>query len=142
MVKEINWLIDDLNIESENFLVIISHIGEGYEGDYNEEDPEDKPLLRYDIYHKSNEDEVIPDGSSCTNISINSLSSDVEHFFKEVVLVEAEELLKEIEDTSYSLSSIGKKLFKYSHISDEQVLAHNHTRKNKEHFINNLKYLL
>jgi hypothetical protein len=139
VVKEIDWLIDDINVESENFLVIISHIGEGYEGDYNEEDPADKPLLRYDIYHKSNEDEVIPDGSSCTNISTDSLSSDVKYFFKEVVLVEAEKLLKEIEDTSYSLSSIGKKLFKYSHLSDEEILVHNHARKNKESFINSLK---
>lgn len=38
-------------------LVELSYIGEGYHGDYNENDPEDKPLLRADVYGRNEETE-------------------------------------------------------------------------------------
>lgn len=41
---------------------------EGVSGDYDEDDPTDEPLLRFDVlYH----DEQIDDGSYCTNLRID-----------------------------------------------------------------------
>lgn len=39
------------------------HHGEGYNGDYDENDPDDKPLLRADLYFQ---DIMCSDGSYCT----------------------------------------------------------------------------
>jgi len=39
------------------------HQGEGYNGDYDEDDPEDKALLRADLYFKG---KMCADGSYCT----------------------------------------------------------------------------
>lgn len=39
------------------------HHGEGYSGDYDDEDPDDDPLLRADLYYKN---EMLTDGSYCT----------------------------------------------------------------------------
>jgi hypothetical protein len=39
------------------------HHGEGYSGDYNDEDPDDKALLRADLYYG---DKPCNDGSYCT----------------------------------------------------------------------------
>jgi len=40
-----------------------NHHGEGYEGDYDESDPDDKPLLRADLYYKGIR---CAEGSYCT----------------------------------------------------------------------------
>lgn len=86
--------------ESKNFKIIFEHIGEGYDGDYNPEDPIDRPLLRCDIYKKDNIDETIRDGSFCTNIPENT---DVSLLIK-TMLDHLEELLSDGSSLSKSMS--------------------------------------
>ena len=46
-------------------------IGEGLCGDYNPADPEDEPLLRFDVYKKEDGEWVaVNDGSYCTRNSV------------------------------------------------------------------------
>lgn len=47
---------DDLSVEWE-------YIGEGWSGDYQDDDPEDRPLLRANLSYKG---QVLDDGSYCT----------------------------------------------------------------------------
>lgn len=45
------------------------NLGEGYDGDYDEEDPNDVNLLRFDVSVFSNgEWNEVPDGSYCTQV--------------------------------------------------------------------------
>jgi hypothetical protein len=48
---------DEIEAISDNGLVMVSleGISEGFAGDYQEDDPEDKPLLRFTIYRKYQE---------------------------------------------------------------------------------------
>lgn len=50
---------------------------EGYNGDYNPDDPEDEPLLRFDVYYKNAacEWEAVEDASYCTCMSLNAPKS-------------------------------------------------------------------
>lgn len=53
--------------------VTFSHIGEGWNGDYNPNDPDDTPLLRFDIYEMVNgEWEQMDDASYCTGLSVDA----------------------------------------------------------------------
>lgn len=63
--------------EDDTIRVCLSNIGEGTCGDYNEDDPEDENLLRFDILYKdpANPDmewTEVEDASYCTNIPANS----------------------------------------------------------------------
>ncbi len=71
--------------------VELEHIGEGYQGDYDENDPEDAPLMRFTAYVRDPEDpdmdwEVVEDSSYCTYLSANDpeekLQAAVEILFK------------------------------------------------------------
>ena len=62
-----NWAV-----VSGNWKVELVDIGEGLCGDYNENDPEDIPLLRFDMYSRENSKspwEVPNDSSYCTRVS-------------------------------------------------------------------------
>ncbi len=58
--------------------VSLEYIGEGLQGDYDKNDPDDEPLLRFYVEHKNDDGtwEEVEDASYCTNISANS-SHDV-----------------------------------------------------------------
>lgn len=58
----------DIVAQNEDYKVILSYIGEGYNGDYESDDAEDVPLLRCYIYSQDNLDETIRNGSSCLQI--------------------------------------------------------------------------
>ena len=45
--------------------VDLEHIGEGWSGDYDPDDPKDQPLLRFDVYLN---DEPLDDASYCTQL--------------------------------------------------------------------------
>lgn len=49
----------------DNVRVDIEYIGEGWKGDYDENDPTDEPLLRFSVYK---DDEQVDDASYCTSI--------------------------------------------------------------------------
>jgi len=49
--------------------VEIEYIGEGFSGDYDPENPEDKPLLRFNVMHRvGREWDQDSDGSFCTQV--------------------------------------------------------------------------
>lgn len=45
--------------------VVLEYIGEGYNGDYDDTDPSDRQLLRFDVYLNG---EPVDDASYCTQI--------------------------------------------------------------------------
>jgi len=48
-------------------------IGEGWDGDYNPNNPDDTPLLRFDTYRKDGDEwEAIDDGSYCTAMPVGT----------------------------------------------------------------------
>ena len=53
-------------VSKENVSVELEHIGEGFNGDYDETDPDDKPLLRFTVLL---DDSQIDDASYCTALS-------------------------------------------------------------------------
>ena len=53
--------------------VTLEHIGDGWSGDYNEDDPDDDPILRFDVYKRvddycGSEWEPVDNGSYCTRL--------------------------------------------------------------------------
>lgn len=71
------------------FLVDLSYADEGYYGDYDEEDPEDEPLLRIDIYTKDEDnrrrwsDEAYY--STCTGISARVSEKEAKSMCRKVI---------------------------------------------------------
>jgi hypothetical protein len=65
----------DIVLKSYPFKICWEFIGEGHEGDYNPDDPEDTPLLRFSV-DKWNPDtqeyEGIQDGSYCTRMPFDT----------------------------------------------------------------------
>lgn len=61
-----------------NVRVRLSHIGEGIFGDYDPNDKEDIPLLRFDVEKFDNGDwEPVDDASYCTRIEADRYFTDV-----------------------------------------------------------------
>ena len=60
-----------VDLISGNVKVEIEWIGEGLEGDYYDDDPEDIPLLRFSVYRREEggEWEAVDDSSYCTQLS-------------------------------------------------------------------------
>lgn len=84
---EIECLTAEIESTAKNTRVAISHIGEGFGGDYDEEDSGDVPLLRIDVMRLGkhggedvDDDEwgVVRNGSFCTNIDARIGASDVQ----------------------------------------------------------------
>ena len=69
-----------------NRKVSLSYIGEGYNGDYDETDPEDAQLLRLDIYELvDGEWESMDDGSYCTGVKVQTDSRLVSRILNEMM---------------------------------------------------------
>lgn len=63
----------DVDLVKGNVKVTLTDIGEGYNGDYDPEDPEDAPLLRFDVYRWDGIDwEAVEDASYCTAIPVTT----------------------------------------------------------------------
>ena len=63
--------ICDVEVEREGVIVVLSWIGEGWDGDYQDDDPEDCPLLRFSVYRATTgpqDRNEINDASYCTRI--------------------------------------------------------------------------
>ena len=75
---------------NETFMVSLTYAGEGYEGDYDETDPEDEPLLRVDLYVRMDDDpenDFLDDAveSTCSTVSARISKDDAERLAKEIV---------------------------------------------------------
>jgi hypothetical protein len=64
--------------------VELTYIGEGYNGDYDPDDPEDAPLYRVDITRRGVDYET-DGGSWCTCIVANDPNSDYKAIAKRIV---------------------------------------------------------
>lgn len=60
------WMEISATARNENFIVELSWIGEGRDGDYDKEDPDDVPLLRMDVTRADGEE--MDRASYCTAI--------------------------------------------------------------------------
>lgn len=71
MAKPIpNWNNICTSVEQDGLRVDLEYIGEGYNGDYDPNDPEDEPLLRFTLIDVSDGDwNPVDDASYCTTIS-------------------------------------------------------------------------
>jgi hypothetical protein len=72
-----NTEIDDIEIELIRGNVKISwvNLGEGFDGDWDPDDPKDENLLRFDVSlwnEQAREFEEVPDASYCTYFSANT----------------------------------------------------------------------
>ena len=70
-----------IRAENERIRVELVNLGEGWNGDYNPEDPDDEELLRFDVYYKNPEDKdmdwmEVEDASYCTQLSADA-SEDI-----------------------------------------------------------------
>lgn len=69
-------MFEDLIVTRGRYRVELVHIGEGYNGDYDPEEPGDQRLIRIDAYEASDEHpdvfEPIDKGSYCTVIPITA----------------------------------------------------------------------
>lgn len=92
-MKNFNWDHETVSSKSTHFTLTLSHHGEGFDGDFNPDDPNDKKLLRYDIYLNEDPEEVMRNGSSCTLLS-SSLTEQEAFRVINAVLSKAEDLYK------------------------------------------------
>ena len=136
MSKVTKTIDNEIIVSDELLKVELVDIGEGIQGDYNENDPEDKPLLRFDVYirdPKTYEEnlacerplddscvgwEAVEDASYCTNLCawspVSVLGRAAEAIF--------DKYRNEID--SFPLEFSVKKLGEYlSHISEGDVIA-------------------
>ena len=73
-----------IRAEDDDIRVDFITIGEGYNGDYNPDDPNDEELIRFDVYAKNIEgfdsDDwiAVDDASYCTTIPVNSPMEELE----------------------------------------------------------------
>ncbi len=67
-----------MSIEDELVRVDWYNAGEGWNGDFNPNDPEDTNLLRFDVYVKNTDNkwETVEDASYCTQVPANT-SEDI-----------------------------------------------------------------
>lgn len=71
-----------------NRRVIWEYIGEGWSGDYNEDDPQDTPLLRFSCFRRDGKEwGEMPDASYCTRMPLNSPAKILKEAAK--IIVEA-----------------------------------------------------
>ena len=97
---------DEIEVISDDGLVMVSldYIGEGRDGDYQPDDPDDYPHLRFDIYRKYEEGMEIPlyvfdvdaythgdwmavlDASYCTALNANEKRAMLENYAKQILI--------------------------------------------------------
>ena len=66
-----------IRAEDDDIRVDFITIGEGYNGDYNPNDPDDEELIRFDVYAKHIEGfdddwTMVEDASYCTTLPVNT----------------------------------------------------------------------
>lgn len=72
----------DVVAEHDNIKVVLEHIGEGINGEFDPEDPNDVPLIRFTIYKDG---EQVDDASYCTNLSIHEDRLQLEEIAMEIL---------------------------------------------------------
>jgi hypothetical protein len=77
---------EEIEVHNKKFSIALSYIGEGINGDYDSENPEDVPLLRYDVCEKvDGEWEPLHNGSACCQLIASEKRSDLKKAAKEML---------------------------------------------------------
>lgn len=75
-----------------NIGVAFADMGEGHDGDYNPEDPDDEPLLRLDFMQMDEDGNYLDiDGSGCTQVNADKATMDQRQCFLEMAMAYAQE---------------------------------------------------
>lgn len=101
--------------EDKGVVVEINFIGEGWDGEYNIDDPNDRPLLRFDVSRRLDDGtlEAVDDASYCTMLRADA---------RDVLVKEAAKLiLREVRDAVLGGSSVKKTCEKLSWVGRDQV---------------------
>lgn len=86
---------EDMTLVRDHRMVQFSHIGEGLNGDYDPNDPDDIPLLRFDIYELvDGEWQQMDDASYCTGIPVDTPIAEIRGY------------LTMIMDSTYDLTNV------------------------------------
>ena len=104
------WPDDDTPVSIDNDIVRADwyDAGEGICGDYNPEDPDDIPLLRFDIYIKQGDDwEPVDDASYCTRMPVTERLEMLTRSLY-VIFKEYNDVLKD--DPEASVKKLGESL--------------------------------
>lgn len=101
-------LHEELELIRDNVKVCWINLGEGHCGDYDEEDPEDENLLRYDVY-VLDEDywEAVDDASYCTYVSADTDNEELMRLL-EILMNEFYEVLHN--DIHASVKKLGERM--------------------------------
>lgn len=68
-IEESMTIVDDITIERDGLRLALEYIGEGKDGSYDPDDPNDTPLLRFDVYRLEEGEWVdVENASYCTQI--------------------------------------------------------------------------
>jgi hypothetical protein len=81
MNKEDKWC-GDISISQGMVKVTMEYIGEGYNGDYNPEDPKDEPLVRFSVDCEGME---LCDASYCTEIPVSTSEEKVIGYARQIL---------------------------------------------------------
>ena len=81
-----NQDFQDLEFSRKGLIVVFEYIGEGFSGDYDENDPDDDPLLRFSCFRIEGGERVeIPDSSYCTLLPTNTRKEHLEQASKSIL---------------------------------------------------------
>lgn len=120
---EIFWSTEVLSLEGETYRLSFEYVGEGYDGEYFEDDPEDRKLLRYTACKKDvNGDLEVSSGSACTCLTVAVNPEDLKYLMKEMLAV-------------LEKNKSGKSLELYSNYNDCDLEDYVNPIKNKESFL-------
>ena len=105
----------DVEVEEGDVKVVFTYLGEGISGDYDREDEDDMPMLRFDIFEREYVDDgrehpdwnwiEVDSGSYCTEVCIDTP--------KEILEEMAQYILDNVKDdisANRSIRSIGQEL--------------------------------
>ena len=100
--------IEELEVEGVDFRCVFTYIGEGYNGNYDINDPEDEPLYRLDVYELDEEGEEFrdePSYSSCTTFSVREDPQTLMNYL-ETILEKLNENKEDIRNRKFSVEYV------------------------------------
>ncbi len=76
----------------------MDYIGEGLSGDYQKDDPDDMPLLRFTVFQKELTEitwKEVEEASYCTNVPVNTSRGHLVYMLENIMICIAEDIRNE-----------------------------------------------